>query len=140
MSTSPLDAWANSAGIIPRLELTREIINEAWSKPRLKHQMQVNLLCILCGTRFQFYYKGTLLPTWCPNKHHEQVCGQTGTFEHMLQCYNQRQHVRTGPAAIDVLVLMAKRTLPKGKNVSRPRHKHKISRKAMGYNVDPAVR
>ena len=113
-----------SAAIILKLDSTREIINEALSKLRLRHREQVNLLSILCGTRYKYYHKGTLLPTWCPNKHNGQICGRTDTFEHMLLCYNLRQQMATGPDAISFLVKMAKRTLPRGKDVNHPRPRY----------------
>ena len=113
-----------SAAIILKLELTREIINEALSKLPRKHKEQINLLGILCGTRYKYYYKGTLLPTWCPNKHQQQTCGQTDTFEHMVVCYGLRQYMAKGPGAIDFLVKMAKRTLPKGGEANRQRPRY----------------
>ena len=99
-----------SAAIKLRLKLPRPIIKEALSKPRRRHSVQINLLGILRGARYKNYYKGTLLPTWCPNMYHIQVCGRTDTFNHMLA--NLRSQLAKGPAAIDFLEKKAKGPLP----------------------------
>ena len=111
-----------SASVILQLHLTREIINEALSKLRLQHRAQMNLLSILCGTRFKYYYKGILLPTWCPNRHQRQICGSTDTFNHLLVCYDLRRNLEAERGTSAFLVRMAKRTLPK--NIQRPRPRY----------------
>ena len=65
-----------SAAIIVILEVTWGLSNEALFKLRLRIREKVNLLGISRGTRYEYYYKGTLLPSWCPNKHHGQICGR----------------------------------------------------------------
>ena len=65
-----------SAAIIVILEVTWGLSNEALFKLRLRIREKVNLLGISRGTRYEYYYKGTLLPLWCPNKHHGQICGR----------------------------------------------------------------
>ena len=111
-----------SAAIITRLGLTRETIKAALSRLRMNHKAQTNLLGILCGTRFKYYHKGDLFPTACPNKHKGSVCGATDSFAHLLRCYALNKHLKEGPAEAGFLVLMAKRTFPKGVNYPRPRH------------------
>ena len=114
---------SESAGIILRLGLTREIIQEALSKLRMKHSAQVNLLSIVCGTRYKYYHQGLLLPTQCPNKHNRvRTCGITDTFDHMLNCYSLRSHLKTGPEAVGFLVMMAKRTQAEGGKRPQPRY------------------
>ena len=114
---------SESAGIILRLKLNRAIIQEALSKLRAKHAAQINLLSIICGTRYKYYHQGLLLPTQCPNKYNRvRECGITDTFNHMLNCYGLRIHLKTGPEAVDFLVMMAKRTQTEGKRRVRPRY------------------
>ena len=111
-----------SAKIILRLKLTREIITTVLSRLRMRHAEQVNLLSILCGTRFKYYYQGTLLPTWCPNTFGGTTCARNDSFEHLLICYDLRRHMKQGPEAVDFLILMAKRTKPPGPQRPRPRY------------------
>ena len=113
---------SESAGIMLRLKLTREIIQEALSRLRFKHAEQVNLLSIICGTRYKYYYQDTLLPTQCPNRHNRvRECGVSDSFNHMLQCYALDRNLRAGMEATDFLVMMAKRTLAKDRKWAKPR-------------------
>ena len=111
-----------SAAVILKLNLTREIIASALSRLRMRHEEQVNLLSILCGTRFKYYFQGMLVPTWCPNTFRGEVCAKNDSFNHLVHCYGLRKHLKTGPDAIDFLVMMAKRTKPPNPRRPRPRY------------------
>ena len=107
---------SESAKITLRLKLTREIIQEALSRLRFKHAEQVNLLSIICGARYKYYYQSILLPTQCPNQHNRaRECGVSDSFSYMLR-------LRAGPEATDSLVMTAKRTLATGRKWAKPRY------------------
>ena len=101
-----------SALIVLRLQLTREIITEALSRLRMNHAAQVNLLSIICRTRFKYYQKGFLLPTRCPNRRGGRQCDTMDTFSHLARCYNLVRHEAKGYRAIKFLTILGKRTIP----------------------------
>ena len=38
------------------------------------------------------------------------ICRREDSFEHPLDCYDKRDHLRTGIKTIDILVMMAEKT------------------------------
>ena len=111
-----------SAAVILKLNLTREIIASALPRLRMGHEEQVNLISILCGTRFKYYSQGMLVLTWCPNTFRGEVCARNDSFNHLVNCYGLKQHLKTGPDAAGFLALMAKRTKPPNPRRPRPRY------------------
>ena len=57
-----------SAEILLRVEFTREIIAAKLSRLSVRHATLENLLSVMFGARFKYYYHGTLLPAWRPSK------------------------------------------------------------------------
>ena len=79
---------SESAEVITRLSLTREIVAAALAALEQDLAAQVNLLSILGGTRFKYALHGVLVPTKCPNKRYGRRCNQEDTYEHLLNCYS----------------------------------------------------
>ena len=111
---------SESAEIITRLSLTREIIQTALAELQQDHAAQVNLLSILGGTRFKYAIHGVLVPTKCPNRRYGRQCLKEDSYEHLLQCYSLATMERPGIAAVDFLVLMAKQTKTRTPGVPIP--------------------
>ena len=117
-----------SAGIIRRLELTREIVKEAFAQLKHEHAAQINLTSILCGTRCKYRYQGLLIPTQRPDRFWGSWCGRLDAFNHMLSCYALKRYEATGLDAIEFLVRMARKTLrdnpgkPTPQFLARKRH------------------
>ena len=55
-----------SAGILTRLQITREVVHLTMSLLRRGRAAQVTLLAILAGTRIEYYFHVALVPTSCP--------------------------------------------------------------------------
>ena len=111
---------SESAEIITRLSLTREVVAAALAVLQSDHAAQVNLLSILGGTRFKYAIHGVLVPTRCPNKRYGRQCDQEDSYEHLLRCYALSTEERPGVAAVDFLVTMAKRTKTRQPGVPTP--------------------
>ena len=101
-----------SAGILTRLQITREIVHLTMSMLRRERAAQVTLISILGGTRFKHHFHGVLVPTRCPKLRNGRRCGSEDSYEHLLRCYGLRRYERTGPDALDFLVLMARKAIP----------------------------
>ena len=84
------------------------------------HKAQVNLISIICGTRFKYHFHSVLVPTRCPNDYYGKPCGKMDSFEHLLTCYGLRKRNREGPAIVEFLVLMATRALTKNPGKPMP--------------------
>ena len=95
-----------SAAIIIKMQLTRAIVAEAIHNLRDERRVQSNLLEILSAGRFKVPTKQGLMSTHCPLK----ACRQQDSFDHMLKCYDLEDGLRSGPAATDFLVKMARKT------------------------------
>ena len=104
---------SESANVITKLQLTREIVITALSALRDAHEEQVNLVSILSGARFKHHFHGVLVPTCCPNVYYGRRCNKEDNFEHLLDCYKLRERLKTGPEAVNFLVTMAQRTATK---------------------------
>ena len=100
-----------SAGIISRLELTRDIVKEAFAQVKREHAAQINLTSILCGTRYKYRYQGLLVPTQRRNGFWGSWYGRLDAFNHTLSCYALKRYEATGLDAIEFLVRMARKTL-----------------------------
>ena len=114
------DLGSVSAGIITRLELTREIIQMATSILRTERAAQVTLMSILGGTRFKAYFHGVLVPTKCPHKKRRGICGEEDSYEHLLWCYWLENREQKGPDSLDFLVAMARKTIPQIPGTAQP--------------------
>ena len=101
-----------SASIITALGLTREVVKCALSILRRRHDAQVNLIGVLCATRFKAMFQGVVIPTFCPNTYRGGSCNAEDTFAHMLTCYNLKYEGQKGLEALDFLLEMAKRAIP----------------------------
>ena len=101
-----------SAGILTRLQLTREIAHMTMSMLRKERAAQVTLLSILGGTRFKHPFHGVLVPTMCPRMRNGNRCGAEDSYEHLLRCYGLRRRERMGVDALDFLVLTARKAIP----------------------------
>ena len=103
-----------------RLDLTREHIQAAMSILRENRPAQVALLAILGGTRFRYFHKGVLIPTYCPRMKRGHECGEKDSFDHLIRCYALQTRVRTGAESIPFLVVMAKKAIPLRPRTARP--------------------
>ena len=101
------DKGSTSAAILTYLDLTREIIQEAFKLLRGARRAQVNLAEILGATRFKILTKGKVYHVKCPRTY----CYVKDSFEHMLECHSLQEEVRTGVEAVPFLVKMAKITV-----------------------------
>ena len=102
---------SESAEIITKLSLTREAIKLALMVLKDNHKAQINLMNIICGTRFKYHFHGVLVPTRCPNKYHGRKCNETDSLEHLLRCYGLQKIDREGPMIVEFLTIMATRTI-----------------------------
>ena len=107
---SSLDS--ESAVIITRWRLTRDIISAALAELQRTHKAQINLLSIICGTRFKYYKFGMLVPTKCPHERYGVICGREDGIEHLLKCYSITERERNEIETVDFLVDLALRTRP----------------------------
>ena len=97
--------------IIDFLELTREIITEAFAVLRGERQLQVGLAQILGAARFKELTNGRVYHVKCPKTYRFEK----DSFSHMLQCYGLTEAVTKEEDAVPFLVKMARSTaLPKG--------------------------
>ena len=99
---------SESAEIITRLSLTREIVTAGLAALQSDHAARVNLLSVLGGARFKYVLHGALVPTRCPNKRNGRRCDREDSYLHLLQCYSLSTEERPGIAAIDFLIKLAK--------------------------------
>ena len=111
---------SESAEIITRLELTREIVGAVLAALQSDHAAQVNLLSVLGGTRFKYAIHGVLVPTKCPNRRYGRRCDREDSYLHLLQCYSLSTEERPGVAAIDFLIKLARRTKTRQPGVPTP--------------------
>ena len=102
---------STSAVIINYLNLTREVVREAFTVLRGERHLQVGLAQILGATRYKVLTEGKVYHVKCPKTY----CFEKDSFAHMLQCYNLAEEVETGTESVPFLVKMARRTaIPKG--------------------------
>ena len=111
---------SESAGVITGFDLTREKIQMSLASLQLRHAAQINLLRILCSTRYKYYKFGVLVPTERPNTYYGRKCGKEDSLSHMLHCYSLNKLIRTGPDIVDFLIIMAKRTAPPPPGLIKP--------------------
>ena len=97
---------SQSAAIICRLQLTREVVVEAVQALRDERRAQSNLLDILSASRYKTLAKQGLMDTHCPL----QACQQRDSFEHMIQRYDLESERKQGTEAAGFLVRMARKT------------------------------
>ena len=113
-----------SAGIIMNLELARELVRSALTILQGERLAQVTLAKILSGARFGYYLNGVLVPTQCPNTYRRVRGGRVDSFAHLLRCSGLQNKIKEGPASVDFLLLMARRTIPPMPRQARPAHIH----------------
>ena len=115
-----LDALAErgstSAGIIKYLDLTRELIREAFAILRGERRLQVNLARILGAARYKILTQGKVYHVKCPHT----FCYERDSFFHMLECYQLVESVEVGVDAVPFLVKMARITLVPGGTMRIP--------------------
>ena len=112
---------SESATVLLRLDLTRDIIAAALAQLQHDHPAQVNLLSILGGSRFKYAIHGVLVPTRCPNILFGRPCNKEDSYLHLLECYSLQTEERPGVAAIKFPGLMARRTVTNRPGVPTPR-------------------
>ena len=95
-----------SASILVYLELSREVVSQAFHVLRDERAAQTNLADILGATRYRVYHRKKLYHTKCPKRH----CYSRDSFLHMLECYHLIDRVRRGAEAVPFLVTMARLT------------------------------
>ena len=111
---------SESTAIIVKLGLTREMVKAALAGLQTSHSDQINLLRVLCGTRYKYPYLGILLPTQCPNTRNGRECNEEDSFDHMVSCYKLQVPPSGDPGNIDFLIGMAKSTAPGTPGGPRP--------------------
>ena len=84
-----------SAGIIVRLELTREMAQAAMSILRDERPAQAALIAILALTRFRYFCRGVLIPTCCRRLIGGESCNGRDTFDHLACCYALQAQLKT---------------------------------------------
>ena len=102
---------STSSTIITELGITRETVRAVLIELKERREAQTNLLSIICGTRFKYYFHGVLVPTRCPNQHWGRQCGKEDSLEHMIKCYSMSTIPREGPELITFLTTLAKRSV-----------------------------
>ena len=115
------DLDSESATLIRKLNITREVMREALSELRGVHAEQINLLRIACGARFKFFFQGILTPTCSPNAYWGRPCGAEDSFEHLLKCYSFRGMDSAGPELLTFLITLARRTVTSGSGRPKPK-------------------
>ena len=106
------DLGSESASIIIRLDLSRELIQAAMSILREDRPAQITLMTILGGTRFKYAYQGLLIPTSCPRMRGGERCNQQDSFDHLIFCYALQTQLKTGLESVPFLVTMARKATP----------------------------
>ena len=106
---------SQSAAIICKLQLTREVVAEAIQALRDERRAQSNLLDILSAGRYKTLTKQGLMDTHCPL----QACQQRDSFEHMIRCYDLEKGRKQGAEAVGFLIKMARKTQILDQNKSR---------------------
>ena len=102
---------STSACIIKYLDLTRDLIKEAFEVLRGKRRPQVGLARILGAARYKVLTRGKVYHVKCPKKQ----CFERDSFWHMIKCYGLEESVATGVDSVSFLVKMARVTLiPEG--------------------------
>ena len=102
---------STSAVITNYLDLTREIVREAFTVLRGERHLQVGLAQILGATRYKVLTEGKVYHVKCPKTY----CFERDSFSHMLQRYDLTKEVETGAESVPFLVKMARRAaIPKG--------------------------
>ena len=104
--TKLAELGSQSAQIITKLQLTREIIKEAPRELRDERRAQNNLLQVLSAARYKMLSLEGLQDTVCPL----QACNSQDTFKHMLLCYDLSDPVQVGAASVTFLTKMARKT------------------------------
>ena len=94
-----MSADSASAELIVRLQLTRQIVKEAYLKLQNDRDAQLTLARVIGATRFKYAHGGHLLSVICPNCQRE-----TDSYTHMLQCFFIQDEGAPGIGAIDFLV------------------------------------
>ena len=131
------DLGSVSAGIITRLELTRQVIQMAKSVLRTERAAQVTLMSILGGTRFETHFHGVLVLTMCPRQKRNGTCRREDSYDHLLWRYWLRDREARGADSLDFLVTMARKAIPPIPGTVRPMCVQRTLRTGQGSNIQP---
>ena len=93
-----------SSSLITYLELTRDVVAEAYEALRVEQDAQSNRAEILGATRFKTYQRARVYHTKRPHLY----CYSTDSFLHMLECYALLDSVLKGAHSVAFLVNMAR--------------------------------
>ena len=111
---------SQSAGILTRLEITREMVQEVLRRLRADRAAQVTLATVLAGTRFRVIGATGLVPAGCGKCHVME-----DSFDHLLACYKLEDLYATGERAVEFLTVLAKRVKLTPPGVSRPHARYR---------------
>ena len=95
---------STSAQKIHFLELTGELIREAFRVLRGNSRVQVSLARILGAARFKVLTQNKVFHVKCPKTY----CFEKDSVQNMIQCYGLQEFVATGAEAVPFLVKMAR--------------------------------
>ena len=104
-----------AASIIIGLQLTREVLQEAFNGLQRDRPAQITLASIVSGARFRLFYQGRTISTVCGNCKVEP-----DSWEHLILCYGLADEIQVGLEATRFLVTLGRRAKLNPPGVSLP--------------------